>query len=99
MGFDDIKHKVIEAILNGFVDHEDRKDFEKKNMYAMDQITDAEIIFVIKTSKGHDYCCEPHETKHGINVHIIKRKGGRYDGLYIKFYFVEPGVWFISAHY
>ena len=69
-----------------------------KNEYAQRLITDAQVIGMIECCKGdRDYETLPHHSIPRVDVHIFKPKG-KYDGYYIKLYFLEPNVCFISVH-
>lgn len=82
-------------IKNGSIQHEPRE--YEKNLYAQGEITDEDVIEIIKNSRGNQYWKSKHHFDKTIDVHIIKAIG-KYDGYYVKFYFIEPDIWFISVH-
>ena len=95
LGFRDIKKQIIECIKTGKVQHEIRE--AEKNLYAHGDLSDEEVINIIKNCRGDNYEKRKHHISSLGDVHILKPKG-KYDGYYIKFYFIEPDVWFISVH-
>jgi hypothetical protein len=98
MGFKDIKNQVIKCIKDGAYEHEPRKyDINVKNLYDIGQISDQEVIDLIQCCKGNQYETRLHHADISIEVHILKpvKEGNVW---YIKFYFLEPNVVFISVH-
>ena len=95
LGFKDIKKLAIQKIKEGSIQHEPREF--GKNFYAQGEITDEEVIEIFKNCKGDQYSTDKHHLIKSISVHVIKAIG-KYDGLYVKFYFIEPDIWFISVH-
>ena len=95
MGFKEIRQQAIEKISSGRVYHVSRE--YDKNEYAQGRLTDGDVISMLKCCRGDRYESSPHHSLSGIEVHIFK-PGGKYDGYYIKLYFVEPDIWFISVH-
>jgi hypothetical protein len=93
VGFKEVKYKVITALSTGNFQHEVRDQIEVKNILAMGQISVAEVINIIKQSRGDDHETSPHHLDKTIDVHIITTTK-----LYIKFYFLDPDTWFISVH-
>jgi hypothetical protein len=94
LGFKEIKDTVIKCIRSGFVQHEERDS--DKNLYATGDLSSAEVIKIIEYCRGDWYQKSRHHFL-DIDVHVLKPKG-KYDGYYIKFYFIEPDAWFISVH-
>lgn len=96
LGFKEVKRKAIEKLLEGSILHEQR-DLEK-NLLASGKVSVEDVVDIIKTSRGSNYTTSPHHnTNVSVTVHIIKAVG-KYDGFYVKFYFIEPDIWFISVH-
>jgi len=94
MAFKEVKSKAIECIKNGHVRHIERNI--AKNMFMAGNFTPQEMITIIGTCGGNCYeTCKHHLLD--VDIHILKPRG-RYDGLYIKFFFIEPNILFISVH-
>jgi len=95
MGFNEIKQKVIKCIQMNLVQHETRTN--SKNLYASGELSDEDVIDILKSCRGDCYEKQRHHFL-DVDIHIMKPKG-RYDGLYVKFYLIEPDVWFVSVHF
>lgn len=97
MGFNDVKRKVLACLEKGTYDHEVRGSIDIKNLFQCGQLTDAYVLKLIKATRGNEYDVSPHHQAPSINVHVFKpsQEGKKW---YIKFYFVEPDVVFISVH-
>jgi hypothetical protein len=97
MGFTQVKKKVVSCLLNGAYDHEARRDVDVKNLFQCGQLSQDYVIELIKRTSGNDYEQRPHHQVHSVDIHILKpfKDGKKW---YIKFYFVEPDVVFISVH-
>lgn len=95
MGFNEVKATAIQKIKEGKISH-DPREFSK-NEYAQCLLTDEQVIFMIKNCRGDRYEKRPHHKDKRIPVHILK-PAGKYDGYYVKFYFLEPDVCFMSVH-
>ena len=95
MGLNEIKQEVIKCIQMDLVQHETRTN--SKNLYASGELSNEDMIEIIKSCRGDCYEKQRHHFL-DIDIYIMKLKG-RYDGLYVKFYFIEPDVWFVSVHY
>lgn len=92
--FKQAKFYLIECLLTGNYSHASRGgDLSVKNKLLIGEITADELIEIIKKSKGTEHKCSPHHLDSRINVHVIQTAGW-----YIKFYFIDPGTWFISVH-
>lgn len=90
-----MKRKAIELINRGQIQFEPRQF--GKNLYADGIVSDNDIIQIIANSKGDHHRISQHHFLKDVEVHIIKAID-RYDGFYVKFYFIEPDIWFISVH-
>ncbi|MEL6116843.1 hypothetical protein P0Y67_16645 [Photobacterium sp. SP02] len=97
MGFRDVKSKVIGCLEEGAYDHEVRDNIDVKNLFQCGQLSDADVISLVNQTRGNEYEVSPHHKAPSIDVHILKpfKDGKRW---YIKFYFIEPDVMFISVH-
>ena len=77
--------------------HEIRKDIDVKNLFSCGQVSESYVIELIKLTSGDTHETSPHHADNSITVHVFKPyKDGKY--WYVKFYFIEPDVVFISVH-
>lgn len=103
MGYNDQKRYVLAAIKQGSIQHATRGTahsngtLDVKNLLATGAVSAELVADIIKASSGRDYRCQPHDQIKGIDVHIITKQ---HAGLnwYIKWYVIEPDVYFISVH-
>ncbi|CAI0772705.1 hypothetical protein [Serratia quinivorans] len=97
MGFRDIKQLAIRCLQQGAYDHEIRGNIDVKNLFATGQVDENWVIDLIRKTGGDAYQCCPHHQDVTIDVHILRPwKSGCY--WYVKFYFIEPDIIFISVH-
>lgn len=96
MGLKDVRSKAIGCLKSGKIQHDtDRSGkIDEKNLLATGQVTVDEVIEQLNKTKGTEYESSPHHTVENIEVHIFKPKSG----WYIKCYFIEPDIFFISVH-
>ncbi|PYC39961.1 hypothetical protein DMX08_08040 [Pseudomonas protegens] len=92
-GFRKVRRDLINALQNGDYLHAARGSIEVKNLLATGEVSVGQLIEVIGACRGPDHSCSAHHSVPGIAVHVLKKAGW-----YIKFYFIEPDVWFISVH-
>ncbi len=66
-------------------------------MFQCGQLSDSDVIELVKKTRGNEYEVSPHHQAPEVDVHILKpfKDNVRW---YIKFYFIEPDVMFISVH-
>lgn len=93
MGFKAAKAALITALKSGDYQHEERDSIDTKNLLAMGVVTAKEVLDIVARCDGSHHSCSEHHQAKGIDVHLI-----RYSGWYVKFYVIEPDVWFISVH-
>ena len=94
MGFKDTKQRVLKALRTGNFLHAARSSIDEKNLLMTGEATPEQIAKVIEKCSGHDHESRPHASiSVQVDVHILKK-----DGWYIKFYFIDPDTFFISAH-
>lgn len=95
--FKEIKHQVIQCLVEGNILHEARNNIDIKNLLKTGVISIEEITEILKRSRGNQYKSSPHQMDQRIDVHVIKTlyKTGQW---YIKWYFIEPDAVFISVH-
>ena len=95
--FKEIKKKAIECLLHGQIQHEARTEIDVKNLLKIGDVTVEKVIKLINKTKGFQYTCSPHHLEESVMVHVCKpiKNGIKW---YIKFYFIEPDIIFISIH-
>jgi hypothetical protein len=99
VGLKDVKAKAISCLDNGQVQHETGRsgDIDKKNLLVTAQVTLDDVKDLINSTKGTQHEVSPHHMEKLVEVHTLKpvKKGTKW---YIKFYFLEPDIIFISVH-
>ena len=97
MGFKDVKRAAIDCLKNGAYDHEARADIDRKNLFSVGTVDADYVISLISKTSGDHYECSPHHQDSSIDVHVCRpfKDGCRW---YVKFYFIEPDIVFISVH-
>lgn len=95
MGFRETRAEVIERLKNGHIQHDMSRsgEIDVKNLMLVGEISVDEVIELLKKVRGTEYSSSPHHSVSGIDVHIFKP-----EGWYIKCYFLDPDVVFISVH-
>ena len=93
MAFRAAKKQVLDALTNGSFLHEARNEIDEKNLLSTGAITPAELIDIIKRCNGTHHSESPRHAVNSVSVNVLKK-----DGWYIKFYFLDPNVMFISVH-
>ena len=93
IGFKEAKRLAIEALESGSYQIERRSALSSKNLLATGEVTDAEVVAILKRCSGQHHRRDEHHVRKGVDVHILKR-----DGWYIKFYILTPDVLFVSVH-
>lgn len=95
MGFRDVKTEALKRLKEGFIQHEtDRAgDINVKNLLLTGEMSVEEVMGLINKTRGNQYESSPHHAAPEIEVHTFKP-----DGWYVKFYFLEPDIVFISVH-
>lgn len=93
----DVKCKAIHCLTEGTYEHQVRADIDVKNLFATGQISEEWVIALITQTSDDQYQCSPHHQDNSIDVHVLKprRLGHRW---YVKFFFLEPDIIFISVH-
>lgn len=102
MGFKDARARAIEALRNNAVQHEFRDAIDEKNLLCVGDVSPEDVIRLLNACRGQQYACSPHHEAPEIEVHVFRPEASL-DGKsrvawYIKLYFVEPDVVFISVH-
>jgi hypothetical protein len=95
LGLKDVRNRVIDSLRRGRIQHETSRSgkIDEKNLLVIGQITVVEVIELINATKGNQFETSIHHTVNDLEVYIFKPKGW-----YIKCYFIEPDIFFISVH-
>ena len=95
LGLKDIREKVIDCLESGRIQHDtDRSgNIDEKNLLVTGQVSVEEVIVLIKKTKGGQFETSKHHLDKTIDVYVFKPSGW-----YIKCYFIEPDIFFISVH-
>lgn len=95
MGLKVVREKAIECLKSGRIQHEtDRAgNLDEKNLLVTGQISVEEVIQLLLSTKGTEFETSKHHIIRGLDVHIFRPKKW-----YIKCYFIEPDIFFISVH-
>ncbi len=95
MSLKSIRKKAIECLTSGRIQHEtDRSgNIKEKNLFVTGQIKVEEVIELINKTKGSEFETSKHHLLKDLDVHVFKPSGW-----YIKCYFIEPDIFFISVH-
>lgn len=102
VGFTAARSRLLAALAAAekgepVVQHDARED-ASKNQLATGQLTLADVKRLVGRSSGLNY---EEDDLHGdsrIRVHILKNVKEQNSSWYIKWYVVEPNVFFISVH-
>jgi hypothetical protein len=100
MGFSAAKKALITALEAGSFQHEARGTISEKNLLAIGEVTETEVIRMLRRTRGAQYSRSGHHWDPGTTVHLFRPGigGARW---YIKAYFIDPNdqsAMFISVH-
>jgi len=95
MGLREVKACAVQRIREGRIFHVPREYV--KNEFAQGAVTAEQVIAMIESCRGDRYETRPHDSDRSVIVHIFRPRG-RYDGYYVKCFFLDPDIWFISVH-
>lgn len=98
MGFKEARKKAILCLIEGYVDHEVRNSIDTKNLLHTGELNNRDVIELLKQTNGTQYQTNQHFWDSSIQVHICKPVVNDICW-YIKFYFIEPNVMFMSVHH
>lgn len=95
MGLKDIRSRVINCLINGQIQHDiDRSgNINEKNLLLTGAIQIKDVIELLNKTKGFEFETVRHHFIDNLDVHIFRPYGW-----YIKCYFLEPDIFFISVH-
>lgn len=103
MGFKEVRSRAIQAIRDGGIQHESRDEIEEKNLLVVGDVTSDQVIHLLNSCRGTQYSSSPHHMVPGVDVHVFKPEAkadstAEKEFWYIKLYFLDPDIWFISVH-
>ena len=93
MGFNEAKIKLLEALDSGSFQHASRNEIDQKNLLHTGVVTKEDVKNIVVKCNGTHHERSFHHSISSLTVHVLKR-----DGWYIKFYFIDPDVFFLSVH-
>ncbi len=111
MGFSDAKNALIRALLavqreeiSLFHDAREPGDADK-NLLEQGDVTPDDVIEMAKAAQGGHLGANYETSKHhdrrkwkGVDVHVLKNIRWQGEDWYVKWFFSEPDLWFISVH-
>lgn len=100
MGFKNARKTLIEALEEGDYRHEPRAVLSEKNLLAIGEVTEEEVIGILRRTRGYQYSSSPHAWDAEVTVHVFRPvvHGQRW---YVKAYFLgspNASAVFISVH-
>ena len=97
MGFSEDRKKMLEALRQGQVIHEQRSYQEDKNLLAVGRLSEDEAVLILRSVRGQQAEASVHHYDPGQRVWIMKPTiaGVRW---YLKAYLQEENVVFLSFH-
>jgi molybdopterin-binding protein len=101
VGFSDARSGAIKALQEGRIQHEIRAEIGEKNLLLTGVVTPTQVVALLKACRGTQHSCSPHHQAPNVEVHVFRPEigqGASRKRWYIKLYFVEPDVCFISVH-
>jgi len=87
--------RAIDCLKSGRIQHAIKRSgkIDDKNHLAVGAVSVEEVIELINSTKGDEFETSYHHVMTELEVHIFKPRGW-----YIKCYFIEPDIFFISVH-
>ncbi|PHR29325.1 MAG: hypothetical protein COA36_03755 [Desulfotalea sp.] len=98
MGFKKEKYEVLKRLLLGNYLHEARSSISEKNLLQTGKVSAETVAKIINKARGGDYSTSPHHFVDNIEVHILRKVTYENKSWYIKWYSLEPDLFFISVH-
>ncbi|MDB4950503.1 MAG: hypothetical protein JWM27_3152 [Gemmatimonadetes bacterium] len=97
MGFTAARSLLIDALLSGRFQHEERRDLERKNLLAVGDVSAEFVIGLLKACRGNQYKASPYHFDARILCHEFKPVSAG-QAWYVKAYFLSSDAVFISVH-
>jgi len=97
MGFRDVRSLLIDALLTGRFQHEERDDIESKNLLAVGDVSADFVVRLLRACRGSQYRSSPYHFDRSVDCHEFKPVVAG-EAWYVKAYFLSDGAVFISVH-
>lgn len=100
MGFNDARKALIKALEAGDYQHELRDTLSEKNLLAVGEVSEADVIRMLRRARGDQHSSAPHDWDPETTVHVFRPDVGG-ETWYVKAYFLDPPAGFaviISVH-
>jgi hypothetical protein len=100
MGLKSARKALIAALEAGNFQHEQRDTLSEKNLLAVGEVTEAEVIGLLRRTRGDQYSSSGHDWDRDTTVHVFKPEVDD-ERWYIKAYFLNPtdhSAIFVSVH-
>jgi hypothetical protein len=96
MGFKGVRTLLVDALLSGRYQHEQRADVSR-NLLAVGEVGPEFVVQLLHRCGGRDYSCAPHHFDERVACHVFKpaHEGHRW---YVMAYFLSADAMFISVH-
>lgn len=100
VGLNSARKALIAALEAGDFQHEGRDTLSEKNLLAVGDMTETEVVRLLRRTRGDQYSSSCHDWDSETTVHVFRPEvdGERW---YIKAYFLDPAdksAMFISVH-
>lgn len=95
--FSEARHLVIQALLSGTYQHEERADQITRNLLFAGSVSADEVVDMMKLCRGRHHETDTHHQDASVETHIFKPVVAGV-AWYIKVYFEDPDTIFISVH-
>jgi len=100
MGLAEVKQALIRALTDGDYQHEARDALSEKNLLAIGEVSEKEVMQMVRRTTGGQYSTSPHVWDRDTTVHVFtpQIEGQSW---YVKAYFLtwpQGPVVFISVH-
>ena len=91
---------LVAALEAGDLQHEARDTLSEKNLLAVGKVSEADVIALLRRTRGDQYSSSGHDRDPDTTVHVFKPAVDE-EQWYIKVYFLDPtdgSAMFISVH-
>ncbi|HSG07355.1 MAG TPA: hypothetical protein VLA36_03290 [Longimicrobiales bacterium] len=91
---------MIRALVDGNYQHEARGALSEKNLLAIGDVDEADVIRLVRRTRGDQYSTTPHDWDRTTMVHLFRPVLGR-QRWYVKVYFLDQPsdtAVFVSVH-
>lgn len=91
VGLTDARKALVEALESGNYQHEARSALGEKNLLAIGDVDENDVIRMLHLTRGHQYSSSPHDWDRDTTVHVFKPDVGG-ERWYVKAYFLNSPV-------